>query len=254
MSKPRLILVSLLAPLLLGAGSEAPPADVAAARSTVSRWITTQELKFKERRDWQEGKEVLTARTEAAESEIAALEVKLAASQEKLDTLRRARRETEATERGLVESADRLTDMAVGLEEDVRRVYPLLPTAMQEKIGPLYRRMPEPGAVSKVAPAERFQNVVGILNEIQKANSEITLLTEIRALSDGKPSEVKTVYLGLGQAYFLSAGGEAGIGRPTATGWEWQAANELAPLIHETIEILENKGKPKFIPLPVSIQ
>ncbi len=35
------------------------------------------------------------------------------------------------------------------------------------------------------------------------------------------------------------------MGRPAAEGWEWQAANELAPRVTEVIEILENKGKPE---------
>jgi hypothetical protein len=60
--------------------------------------------------------------------------------------------------------------------------------------------------------------------------------------------------LGLGQAYFLSAKGEAGIGRPTATGWQWQAAKDIAPRVLAIIEILQNKSHPAFVPLPVKLQ
>jgi len=114
--------------------------------------------------------------------------------------------------------------------------------------------MPAPGATSKVTVAERLQNVLGILNEMNKLNGEITVASEIRPLSDGKPSEVKTVYVGLGQAYFVSAGGEAGIGRPSQSGWIWQPANELSAQITTVLEILQNKSGPKFVPLPVTIQ
>ena len=40
------------------------------------------------------------------------------------------------------------------------------------------------------------------------------MVTEVRTLSDGKPAEVRTVYVGLAQAYFVSPKGDAGIGRP----------------------------------------
>jgi hypothetical protein len=52
----------------------------------------------------------------------------------------------------------------------------------------------------------------------------------------------------------LSARGEAGVGRPGEAGWEWTAANHLAQDVADVIEILENKGKPKFVALPVTIQ
>ncbi len=91
------------------------------------------------------------------------------------------------------------------------------------------------------------------MNEVNKANGEITLATEVRTLSDGKPSEVKTVYLGLGQAYYLSAKGEAGVGRPSSEGWVWTPDNELASKILQVVEMLEGKAQPKFVPLPVKI-
>jgi hypothetical protein len=58
----------------------------------------------------------------------------------------------------------------------------------------------------------------------------------------------------LAQAYYLSAGGEAGVGHPGAGGWAWEIDPGLAPRIAEVVEILQNKRSPKFVPLPVRIQ
>jgi hypothetical protein len=248
-----------LAAACLATGAQSPPPPAGApslesVRSTVSKWIATQDLIFKEKKEWQEARGLLEARIAATEREIAAAEAKLAESERILAELRGKHNETAAVERRLLDSSSHLVEVVTSLEADVRRLHKLLPASIQEKIAPLYRRIPDEAATTRVSVGERFQNVVGILNEIHKANSEISLVAEIRALSDGRPSEVKTVYVGLGQAYFLSARGEAGVGHPTGDGWEWRAANELAPRVSEVIEILENKGKPKFVALPVTIR
>jgi hypothetical protein len=65
---------------------------------------------------------------------------------------------------------------------------------------------------------------------------------------------VKTVYVGLGQAFYVSASGEAGVGRPGPEGWQWRPANELARNIGTMIQILQNKAKPVFVSLPVEIR
>ena len=246
------LVLSLLSVGVVRAQSD--PAILDQTRSNVAKWMATQQLIFKERKDWQEQKDVLQVRIAAAEKEIAAVEQRLADSRAALGKLRAEEAEGKAAKQRLMDSADWLSSSVTRLESDVRRLHPVLPGPVQEKVAPLFRRIPEDPQTTKVAVAERFQNVVGILNEIQKSNGDIGLFTEIRPLSDGKPSEVKTVYVGLGQAYFLSAGGEAGVGRPSASGWQWQAQNDLAESIAQVIEILENKGKPRFVSLPVTIE
>lgn len=238
-----------------GAATAPPsPAGLDGARSTVSKWIATQQLIFKERKDWQEQKEMLQARIAATEREIAALEAKLDESTRSLSELALQQNDRAAAERKLLESSQRMTDAVTALEAEVQRLCRALPAPVLEKVAPLRGRIPADPESARTSIAERLQNVVGILNEMHKANGEISLVTEVRPLSDGKPSEVKTVYIGLGQAYFLSAMGEAGVGRPAAEGWEWQAANELAPRVNEVIEMLENKAQPGFVPLPVTIR
>lgn len=149
--------------------------------------------------------------------------------------------------------SSRLSVLIEELESKVRRLYRRIPEPLKERIQPLYERMPTDAASTKISLAERFQNVLGILNEMTRLNGEITVASEIRALSDGKPSEVRTIYVGLGQAYFVSARGEAGIGRPGEDGWTWQPASQLAHEINQVLEILQNKSSPRFVPLPVTI-
>jgi hypothetical protein len=97
--------------------------------------------------------------------------------------------------------------------------------------------------------------VIGVLNAINKFNADITLTNEVRAMPDGSSAEVKALYLGLGQAYYVTPNGQsAGVGRPTAEGWEWVPANELSVEIARAIAIFQNEEKPAYVPLTVTIQ
>src|SRR5688572_10148139 len=73
-----LLAVSLLA---AGAGVRAeesgPPKSLDAARSTLEKWVETQTIISKERKDWLQGKEILQSRIEAFKKEIAQIEERL---------------------------------------------------------------------------------------------------------------------------------------------------------------------------------
>ncbi|HZN55252.1 MAG TPA: DUF3450 family protein [Candidatus Polarisedimenticolaceae bacterium] len=223
-------------------------------RATLAKWVETQQIIAKERQEWEQGKSILQSRIEAVRGEIAA-------TSQRLEDARRAAADANAKKAGevaesarLQESGARLQAWAVEMEGGLRALEPRLPDPLRQKIRPLFERIPADPKSTAVSLAERYQNIVGILNEIGKFNNDITMVTEVRTLSDGKPAEVRTVYVGLAQAYFVSAKGDAGIGRPAASGWEWTQASEIAPRIAEAVEILQNKAKPQFVSLPVKVQ
>jgi hypothetical protein len=147
-----------------------------------------------------------------------------------------------------------LTEVVTGMEVEIRRLFKRLPEPIQTKLQPLYQRIPEDPAKTRVSAAERFQNVLGILNEVNKANNEITVSYEVHHLADGKPSEVKVIYVGLAQAYYVSARGEAGIGRPGAEGWTWEPSETIARDVTIALEILQGKHTPVVVALPAKIQ
>ena len=241
-------------PLLFLALLGADAGSVDATRESLAKWGETRKLIFQERSEWEQAREVLESRIELAGKEIAELERKLAEVRSAASETRGKQAEIRSETARFDDLNARLGQEVERLEADIRSLQPGLPPFVRDRIDPLFRRIPEPGKPAKASVAERFQNVLGILNGIHKANAEITVATEVRALSDGKPSEVRTVYVGLGQAYYLSARGEAGVGRPGREGWVWEPANELAGNILQVLDILQAKGKPAFIPLPVQIQ
>jgi hypothetical protein len=147
-----------------------------------------------------------------------------------------------------------LTEAVTAMEVEVRKLFKRVPEPIQTRLQNLYQRIPEDPAKTRVSVAERFQNVVPILDALNKANNEITVSLEVHNLADGKPSEVTAIYVGLAQAYYVSAKGEAGIGRPTADGWKWEPSQAVARDVLTALEILQGKHTPAFVPLPVKLQ
>lgn len=234
----------------------APDADTSLGqtRLAMGKWIETQQIIARERNEWQQAREVLTGRLDLVRQEIATLNEKIAQAQSNVGQAEQQRHELQAQNAELKATAARLGQAASGLESGVRELYELTPEPVRARLQPLVQRIPEDPSSTRVSVAERFQNVLGILNELNKSNHDISVNYEVRTLSSGKPAEVKVVYVGLAQAYYVSSGGEGGIGRPARGGWDWEPSNAVAADVLQALEILQGKHTPAFVPLPVKIQ
>lgn len=240
-----------------GQDSTAPAQDGAATldetRLMMGKWIETQRIISKERKEWQQGREILLGRVELVKKELATLEQTIreaesgaAESQGKRDELLKERDE-------LVAAGAQLSTAATSMEVEVRKLFQAAPDPVKTTLETLHQRIPQDPATTQASPAERFQNVLGILNGLNKANNEIAVHYEVHELAGGKPAEVQAIYVGLAQAYFVSASGEAGIGRPTPEGWRWESSNAVAGDVLRALEILQGKQSPAFVPLPVRL-
>ena len=253
--------ICLLSSGAISAGTSAGDADKISApptleetRMKMDKWLETQQIISKERKDWQQGKEILLGRLEVVKKEIATLEEKNKQAESSVTEANKKRSELLAENDQLTAAGAQLTGAVAGMEGEIRQMFKQLPEPIQTKLQPLYQRIPEDPSKTRVAAAERFQNVLGILNELNKTNNEITVSYEVHNLADGRPSEVKAIYVGLAQAYYVSARGEAGIGRPTADGWKWEPSKAVARDVLTALEILEGKQSPAFVPLPVTLK
>ena len=94
----------------LGLAASDPSAGVAtpdAARASLAKWVETQQLIAKEKREWQEGKQILRSRIDAVNGEIAALK-------ERMGETRRTAAEANAKKAG--EVAENQSLLAAGTE------------------------------------------------------------------------------------------------------------------------------------------
>jgi FtsZ-binding cell division protein ZapB len=253
-------------------GAKAPPKGPAAApapaaasepsdrpgleetRLTLAKWIETQQIIAKERNDWQQGKEILEGRIELVGKEVSVLKEKIAESVKAVAESDQKKERLVAENEQLKATAAQLATAVSVMEGQVRGLAKRMPQPVAERLAPLLQRIPTEASTTRVTVAERFQNVLGILNEMNRANSEISLAYEIRTLADGSSSEVQVIYVGLAQAYYLSPRGEAGIGIPGDDGWTWKPAPEIAGQLLVALEVIQGKHPPAFVPLPVEIK
>jgi hypothetical protein len=224
-------------------------------RDTISKWIEVNRIISSERQEWQIGKEILKERAALLERQIGDLEKQVSETEANLAKIHQEIAVL-AEQRKTEESASSsLKDNVKKFEESVRVLYNRLPSPLQTKIAPLFQRMPTDPDNTKITLAERFQNVIGILNEVSKLQNESSVVNEVRKVDGGKEVEVQTLYLGLTHGYYTSPTGEyVGYGHLTDNGWQWTAKPELAFELREIQAILTNKMKAKFVALPATIQ
>jgi hypothetical protein len=231
-----------------------PAASLEQARLTLGKWIETQQIISKERNDWQQGKEILAGRVELVGKEVSVLRERIAQSEAAVAESDRKKQELQKRNDELKATTAQLAAAVVAMEAEVRKLARMMPEHVATKMQPLLQRIPSEGAQSRVSTAERFQNVLGILNELNRANSEITVAYEVRTLADGSSSEVQVIYVGLASAYYISPRGEAGVGRPGPDGWSWRPVPDAADDILLALEVIQGKHVPTFVPLPISLQ
>ncbi|HXV77658.1 MAG TPA: DUF3450 family protein [Candidatus Polarisedimenticolaceae bacterium] len=228
---------------------------VRSTRGTLAKWVETQQILSKEKQDWQLAKQVLEQRIALMQSEIDTLEQRIAETAVSIGDADRKRQERIAENERLKQASTALARTIATLESKTRTLLATLPAPLAERIGPLAQRIPVDPQRTELSLTERFQNVIGILDQANKFNGDVTVVTETREVADGVTAEVQTIYLGLGQAYYVTANGEsAGVGVPSVEGWNWTRADELAPRVLEVIGIVKNEQVPAYVPLPVRVQ
>lgn len=231
------------------------PNRLADARNTLEKWVETRQLVSKTRADWQTEKETIEQSIAMFERELKAVEEQLSKLSTNSSQADKERAQTEASLKAAGESLEPSEKFAADFEGKISRLVPQLPQPLQDTLKPLLARLPADAAKTKMKATERFQVVVGILNEVDKFNNAVTIsFNEKRKNDNGAEVAVETVYVGLGAAYFVNAAGDfAGIGAPGANGWQWTKRAEIAPSVREAIRIYRAEQTARFVGLPVTI-
>ncbi len=223
-------------------------------KAALEKWVETQKIISKEKRDFELAKEMLNERIGLVKREIKSLRKKISDAEDSIAEADKKRKELIEENEKLKKTSASLSDTLVSLEERTKDLLERLPGPIKDRVKPLSQRLPDDSDKTEKASAERFQNVVGILNEIDKFNGEVSATSEIRKLDDGSTIEVTAIYVGIGQAYYVSGNeNTAGIGIAGEKKWEWKTKNEAAENIADAIAILNNEKPASFIQVPVEI-
>jgi FtsZ-binding cell division protein ZapB len=235
----------------------APPAppSVDEVRSTLERYVETRRILSKERLEFARAKQAILDRIELVEREIDSFKTRISETETSLAAADEKRSELAAANDSLKAASTSLTGVIAGLEARTLALLPRLPDPIRSRVKPLSQRIPGDPATTRLSLGDRFVNVVGILNEINKFNTEITTASEVRALPDGSSVEVTAVYLGIGQGYYVNSDATlAGVGAAEGVEWTWTSENEAAPAIAKVVAILKNETPAAFVRVPMKVE
>ncbi|MEJ5259721.1 MAG: DUF3450 family protein [Anaerohalosphaeraceae bacterium] len=224
-------------------------------RTATEKWVETQRILSKEKRDFALAKELLAERIALLEREIESVENKIREADASIAEADRKRDEMLEEKERLLDASSVLKKLVSRMEERVCALLERLPEPLRQHVKPLSQRIAAKSDSSRQSLSERFQNVVGILNEVDKFHKEITAVSEIRTLPDGTSQEVAAVYVGISCGYFSNPAQTAGgFGFPDENRWNWTVKPEIAGSVSDLIAILKNEKTASYVLLPLTIQ
>jgi len=224
-------------------------------RMALAKWVDVRRLISKEKRDLALAKEMLTERIELLHREIESLQIKIGQAEESIAEADEKRMGMLAENEKLKQGGAVLAERATALEASIKQLLVRLPDPIRERVKPLSQQLPEDSGATELSVSERFQNILGILNEVNRFNGEITVTSEVRLLSDGTSVEVTALYVGISQGYYVGANDSvAGTGVAGSDRWMWSPANEAAAQIAKVIAIARNEQVASFVRLPIEIK
>ncbi|MCA9404989.1 MAG: DUF3450 family protein [Candidatus Omnitrophica bacterium] len=242
--------------MVLALPARAQNEDVENTRTALEKWVETRRLISQEQQDLELSKEMLNERIDVLEQEIKSLKDKIKDAESSITEADKKRAGLLEDNEKLKQASAVLDQTVVQLEQKTAKLLEHLPDPIRERVKPLSQRFPENPEETKLSLAERFQNVIGVLNEVNKFNRDVNIVSEVRDLPDGTTAEVTTLYVGVGQGYYASANGKiAGTGYSSPSqGWVWTPANDAADEIMQAIAIMKNEQVATFVQVPVKIQ
>ena len=231
----------------------AQASELELTKETLAKWVETRKLISLEKEQWLLQQEVLADRIDLIVSERDSLEQKIKETEELVTDADKKRTALVEENDALKMASASLVKTITGLEQGVLALLPRLPEPVQARIKPLSQRIPLKLG-TELTLSERYQNVIGVVNELNKTAGEITVVSEVREFPDGSSAEVQTLYLGYARAFYCTNKGDiAGVGYPGEKGWSWEPNDAIAQQVADSIAIFKNEKVAEFIPLPLSV-
>jgi hypothetical protein len=236
---------------LLPALLPAAPDSIEAVEQAAAQWIKIRAETVRLENDWVTQRQIL-------ESTVNALDERARALEEKRDNLKaktaRERSETEAMQaknQAVTDSMQAVDRRLQTLHEKLVRLRPFLPPRLSDALELPYRSL----AAADLAPGERMQRTMTVLNRCIQFNRAISCDEEVLTLP-GEPAarSLEVIYWGLSHGYALDrAAGKARIGAPGPAGWCWQPCPEAVRSVIELIAVYKDKAEPEFHPVPARL-
>ncbi|MFU8847115.1 MAG: DUF3450 family protein [Opitutales bacterium] len=245
---------SILVAFALAHAATASPEALEMARSSVKEWAATEKAISLEAAEWGGRKHLIEDLIAVADQRILRLEAQLEAGAERLSTADESRAELLDEQEAVASEAELIKGFLARMEAQMRAIRPQLPEPLMEELATVYQRLPGAGGENSLELAERIRTVVNLLSRIRQFDEKLTLSESLRNLPGSEELvSVRTLYLGLGQAYYLGPD-SAGYGKPGPGGWSWYPKPEIREAVNEAMALAEGATMvPRFVDLPVQL-
>lgn len=242
--------LSLLLLIVDAVGADA----LRAMESQVLRLAELQRTEWSARQDWQSQRQLLQDQLAILQKQSAVLATALAAQ----------RQETAEIAAGNADIAGELSAQRAHLRElrlalqaqndALLALRSRLPPDLRRQLQDAFARL-ERLTAAEPAFAELpgiLQTQLSVLTESEQYDHGIHLAKEVLPDAGELRREYDVMYFGLAVAYALSAGGDrAGMGVPTAAGWEWRWQDEWIPAVAQALAVARKEQPAQLLRLPM---
>jgi len=239
---------------LIGTASLSAETKLEETRSTLKQWVETKKIISEEESDWKVEKQILDESIQLLEDEIQNIQDAIASFDEEASAADRAREDLTAQDNELKAASAIVRDSIGDLEAAVLDIVDYLPPDLKGKLDIVVQRIPTNNReIAASTLANRVVNIVGILGEIEKFNSQLTVANETREIG-GSTVRVDTLYVGLSIAYYVDGTGtEAGYLVPAKGEWKRVEDPSLAEAIADAVAMNKKEMTVDFVKLPFTV-
>ena len=239
----------------VSAGQDDRPASesIETALSGIDTWVELRGQIGKERALLAERKAFLADRIELIRGQIADTNEATEARRTEGGKSKSQREELEAENETLKSASDSLRAMIGPLEARTKELLRRMPAPLVEQLRELSQNIPDDPEGTTLGLSKRFGQVVGILNFVDKFNTDVHVTTETRDITAGTAAQVTALYLGISAGYYVNgAGDRAGRGYATDQAFVWTPVDGSALEIQQAVKVL-NGELPQFVQVPIVI-
>ncbi|MEM7279029.1 MAG: DUF3450 family protein [Pseudomonadota bacterium] len=204
---------------------------------------------------WRERKSLLTLQLQLLQQERKTLDALVNAKKVATDEFDQRRSKLAAQQVSIESDQAALQEDLERTQIALKRLLPRLPPPLQDRWQRSYTQVL---AKEDATASDRVQALVTMLTAANQFDQRITVHRTQMQNEAGETREVRQIYLGLGQAWFVSADSQLlGYGNSGSESWDWYPSavvdKDLAQQLLNVLEMIEQPASTAPISLPVQL-
>lgn len=228
--------------------------QLAETRSTLKEWVELKKIVSEEKNDWRVEKQILEESITLRKDEIKKLKEAIETYEAEATNADKVRDELDREENELKQASAIIKEQLVDLEASVLDLVEYLPKELKDRTSVVTSRIPR---TKREMDANSLSNRIGFilstLGEIEKFNSQISVVNEIREIG-GERVRVDTLYVGLAVAYYVDGTkSEAGYMLPAKGEWKRFEDKSLAESVAQAVAMQRKEATVDFVNLPLTV-